>query len=145
MGSKYGIAFNPPFVPNMIYIWPFVRSSIFNSIPLHYWQLSAVFTCIYALCLPYLHSSFLLLFSHHLPVLKCFKHYKIECQTACVLLVWHPSVLCMQDIINSVLKQYPWLVNKLPCMWNVQLSDNTLSAKCYHGISDLKVPSTCWG
>ena len=32
-----------------------------------------------------------------------------------------------QDIFNAVLKQNPYLIYKLPCQWNVQLSDNTLS------------------
>jgi len=145
MGSKYWIAFNPPFVPNMTMFghWLDLQSSTLSHSIIDSCQL---FSHAFMICAFHtFHSSFLYLSSHHLPVLKCFKHYKIECQTACVLLVWHPSVYCMQDIINSVLKQYPWLVNKLPCMWNVQLSDNTLSAKCYHGISDLKVPSKCWG
>lgn len=47
--------------------------------------------------------------------------------------------LADQDIINSVLKKYPFLVKTLPCQWNVQLSDNTLSEDCYKEVSDLKV------
>ncbi|XP_076351503.1 xylosyl- and glucuronyltransferase LARGE1-like isoform X2 [Tachypleus tridentatus] len=35
--------------------------------------------------------------------------------------------LADQDIINAVLKQHPYLIYRLPCQWNVQLSDNTLS------------------
>ncbi|XP_074853653.1 xylosyl- and glucuronyltransferase LARGE2 isoform X1 [Carettochelys insculpta] len=47
--------------------------------------------------------------------------------------------LADQDIFNAVIKQNPVLVYKLPCFWNVQLSDHTLSEKCYSEVSDLKV------
>jgi glycosyltransferase-like protein LARGE len=41
-----------------------------------------------------------------------------------------------------VLKQYPFLVHRLPCEWNVQLSDNTKSEEiCYSSVdvTDLKI------
>ncbi|XP_029767348.1 LARGE xylosyl- and glucuronyltransferase 2 isoform X3 [Terrapene carolina triunguis] len=47
--------------------------------------------------------------------------------------------LADQDIFNAVIKQSPVLVYKLPCFWNVQLSDHTLSEQCYSEVSDLKV------
>ncbi|CAG2161830.1 unnamed protein product [Oppiella nova] len=48
--------------------------------------------------------------------------------------------LADQDIFNAVIKQYPFLVYRLPCQWNVQLSDNTLSdALCYTEVQDLKI------
>ncbi|CAL1265883.1 unnamed protein product [Larinioides sclopetarius] len=47
--------------------------------------------------------------------------------------------LADQDIFNAVLKQHPYLIYKLPCQWNVQLSDNTLSEICYTEVQDLKV------
>ncbi|KAG8188320.1 hypothetical protein JTE90_008960 [Oedothorax gibbosus] len=47
--------------------------------------------------------------------------------------------LADQDIFNAVLKQHPYLIHKLPCQWNVQLSDNTLSEICYTEVQDLKV------
>lgn len=47
--------------------------------------------------------------------------------------------LADQDIFNAVIKQYPALVMNLPCSWNVQLSDNTLSELCYTKSPDLKV------
>ena len=48
--------------------------------------------------------------------------------------------LADQDIFNAVIKQYPHLVYRLPCQWNVQLSDNTLSdALCYTEVQDLKI------
>ncbi|WAR01088.1 LARG2-like protein [Mya arenaria] len=50
------------------------------------------------------------------------------------LLVMYHTALADQDIINSVLKQYPNLVKTLPCQWNVQLSDNTRSEHCYSEI-----------
>ncbi|KAL7647737.1 UNVERIFIED_CONTAM: hypothetical protein RMT77_001346 [Armadillidium vulgare] len=46
--------------------------------------------------------------------------------------------LADQDIINAVIKQHPEIVFKLPCQWNVQLSDNTLSELCYSEVTDLK-------
>ncbi|XP_067143548.1 xylosyl- and glucuronyltransferase LARGE1-like [Centruroides vittatus] len=47
--------------------------------------------------------------------------------------------LADQDIFNAVLKQHPYLIYRLPCQWNVQLSDNTLSELCYTEVQDLKV------
>uniref|UniRef100_A0A9L0K2I1 LARGE xylosyl- and glucuronyltransferase 1 n=1 Tax=Equus asinus TaxID=9793 RepID=A0A9L0K2I1_EQUAS len=47
--------------------------------------------------------------------------------------------LADQDIFNAVIKQNPFLVHKLPCFWNVQLSDHTRSEQCYRDVSDLKV------
>ncbi|XP_030056704.1 xylosyl- and glucuronyltransferase LARGE2 isoform X2 [Microcaecilia unicolor] len=47
--------------------------------------------------------------------------------------------LADQDIFNAVIKQTPALVFQLPCYWNVQLSDHTLSEQCYSDMSDLKV------
>ncbi|XP_071099912.1 xylosyl- and glucuronyltransferase LARGE1-like [Haliotis cracherodii] len=47
--------------------------------------------------------------------------------------------LADQDIFNAVLKQYPYMVYKLPCQWNVQLSENTRSEQCYSDVSDLKI------
>ena len=44
-----------------------------------------------------------------------------------------------QDIFNAVIKEHPWLVQPLPCVWNVQLSDHTLAERCYSEASDLKV------
>ena len=34
---------------------------------------------------------------------------------------------------------HPYMVYKLPCQWNVQLSDHTLSEDCYSEVTDLKV------
>lgn len=47
--------------------------------------------------------------------------------------------LADQDIFNAVIKQDPSLVYRLPCFWNVQLSDHTRSEQCYTELSDLKV------
>ncbi|KAF5920601.1 hypothetical protein HPG69_011181 [Diceros bicornis minor] len=44
-----------------------------------------------------------------------------------------------QDIFNAVIKEHPGLVQPLPCVWNVQLSDHTLAERCYSEASDLKV------
>lgn len=48
--------------------------------------------------------------------------------------------LADQDIFNAVIKSNPNLAYKLPCQWNVQLSDNTLWTKiCYKDVQDLKI------
>ncbi|CAH1993995.1 unnamed protein product [Acanthoscelides obtectus] len=39
--------------------------------------------------------------------------------------------LADQDIINAVLKEHPFLLYEVPCVWNTQLSDHTLSHNCY--------------
>ena len=49
------------------------------------------------------------------------------------------ATVSAQDIFNAVIKEHPWLVQPLPCMWNVQLSDHTLAERCYSEASDLKV------
>ena len=48
--------------------------------------------------------------------------------------------LADQDIFNGLLKQHPNLVHRLPCQWNLQLSDNTRSEICYSsGVHDLYI------
>ncbi|XP_075591933.1 xylosyl- and glucuronyltransferase LARGE2s [Dermatophagoides farinae] len=48
--------------------------------------------------------------------------------------------LADQDIFNAIIKQYPQLVYRLPCQWNVQLSDNSLSdSLCHTEVQDLKI------
>ncbi|CAG5128262.1 unnamed protein product, partial [Candidula unifasciata] len=47
--------------------------------------------------------------------------------------------LADQDIFNTVIKQHDYLVYRLPCQWNVQLSMNTQSEQCYSEVSDLKI------
>lgn len=44
-----------------------------------------------------------------------------------------------QDIFNAVLKEHPYFVYHLPCQWNVQLSDNSKSDKCYNQLEEPKV------
>ena len=48
-------------------------------------------------------------------------------------------IFVFQDIFNAVLKQNPQLVYRLPCNWNVQLSEHTRSEQCYSEVADLKV------
>ncbi|CAI9153498.1 unnamed protein product [Rangifer tarandus platyrhynchus] len=55
------------------------------------------------------------------------------------LLTLPATSLADQDIFNAVIKEHPWLVQPLPCIWNVQLSDHTLAERCYSEASDLKV------
>lgn len=48
--------------------------------------------------------------------------------------------LADQDIFNAIIYEHPYLVYTLPCQWNVQLSDNTLSDElCYTELGDLKI------
>lgn len=49
------------------------------------------------------------------------------------------TVLADQDVINAALKDNPQVVYKLPCEWNIQLSDNTQSEYCYEEVTDLKI------
>jgi len=49
------------------------------------------------------------------------------------------SVGRSQDIINAVILENPSVVHRLPCQWNVQLSDNTRSEQCYTEVFNLKV------
>ncbi|XP_078197019.1 xylosyl- and glucuronyltransferase LARGE2 isoform X2 [Callithrix jacchus] len=55
------------------------------------------------------------------------------------LLTLPATSLADQDIFNAVIKEHPGLVQPLPCVWNVQLSDHTLAERCYSEASDLKV------
>ncbi|KAK3102055.1 hypothetical protein FSP39_008413 [Pinctada imbricata] len=45
--------------------------------------------------------------------------------------------LADQDIINAVIKQHPFLVSRLSCKWNVQLSDNR--KECSGDLSSYKI------
>ena len=49
-----------------------------------------------------------------------------------------------QDIFNAVIKGHPGLVQPLPCIWNVQLSDHTLAERCYLEAADIKVSVDGW-
>lgn len=56
------------------------------------------------------------------------------------LLTLYSTHLADQDVFNAVLKQKPDMVERLPCKWNVQLSDHTRSGQqgrcascCWHG------------
>ncbi|XP_065194586.1 xylosyl- and glucuronyltransferase LARGE2s-like [Sycon ciliatum] len=44
-----------------------------------------------------------------------------------------------QDIINAVIKDYPYLHMTLPCTWNLQLSKQTISEVCFSKLSELKI------
>lgn len=56
------------------------------------------------------------------------------------LVTMFATSLADQDIFNGLLKQYPSMVHKLPCQWNLQLSDNTRSEICYStGVHDLNI------
>ncbi|XP_044728692.1 LARGE xylosyl- and glucuronyltransferase 2-like [Chrysoperla carnea] len=47
--------------------------------------------------------------------------------------------LADQDILNAIITNNPQFLFRLPCFWNVQLGDNTLSGSCYHDIIDIKI------
>lgn len=47
------------------------------------------------------------------------------------LLKYAGTKLADQDIFNAIIKQYPDIVYKMDCEWNVQLSDNSRSERCY--------------
>ncbi|XP_059565514.1 xylosyl- and glucuronyltransferase LARGE2 isoform X2 [Myotis daubentonii] len=54
------------------------------------------------------------------------------------LLTLSATSLADQDIFNAVIKGHPALVQPLPCVWNVQLSDHTLAERCYLEAADIK-------
>lgn len=39
--------------------------------------------------------------------------------------------LADQDIINAIITHNPEILFEVPCYWNIQLSDNSLSFNCY--------------
>ncbi|KAI4501740.1 hypothetical protein M0802_003075 [Mischocyttarus mexicanus] len=41
------------------------------------------------------------------------------------------TTLADQDIINAVIKEHPYIVARIDCTWNVQLSDHATSESCY--------------
>lgn len=45
--------------------------------------------------------------------------------------IYGTTKLADQDIINAVIKENHHLVYEVPCVWNTQLSDRTLSYNCY--------------
>ncbi|XP_011299721.1 glycosyltransferase-like protein LARGE2 isoform X2 [Fopius arisanus] len=47
--------------------------------------------------------------------------------------------LADQDVINAVIKKYPHVIYTLDCTWNVQLSDHTLSERCYMDTEKMKI------
>lgn len=47
-------------------------------------------------------------------------------------LIYGSTKLADQDIINAVLKENRYLIFEVPCVWNTQLSDRTLSYNCYN-------------
>ncbi|XP_065205204.1 xylosyl- and glucuronyltransferase LARGE2s-like [Planococcus citri] len=55
------------------------------------------------------------------------------------LITHFATSLADQDIFNAIIKEHPDMVMSLPCLWNVQLSDNTRSESCYSEEADLKV------
>lgn len=46
-------------------------------------------------------------------------------------IVYGSARLGDQDVMNAVIKQNPKIVYEVPCQWNTQLSDYTLSYRCY--------------
>ena len=56
-----------------------------------------------------------------------------------VLMEYEYAALADQDIINALIKDHPQHVYTLPCSWNVQLSDNTLSEDCYMQTGQYKI------
>lgn len=55
------------------------------------------------------------------------------------LLTHHKTALADQDVINAAAKREGNLVFILPCEWNVQLGENTLSENCYKSAHHFKV------
>ncbi|XP_066592807.1 xylosyl- and glucuronyltransferase LARGE1-like [Prorops nasuta] len=47
--------------------------------------------------------------------------------------------LADQDVINAVIKEYPSIVFKINCTWNIQLSDHTISDTCYQDTNKINI------
>ncbi|CAH1281603.1 unnamed protein product [Diabrotica balteata] len=45
--------------------------------------------------------------------------------------IYGSTRLADQDIINAIVKEHPEIIFEVPCVWNTQLSDKTLSESCY--------------
>ncbi|GJQ75239.1 hypothetical protein Trydic_g9838 [Trypoxylus dichotomus] len=45
--------------------------------------------------------------------------------------VYGSASLADQDVINAVIAEYPQILFRIDCNWNIQLSDNNLSFQCY--------------
>ena len=56
-----------------------------------------------------------------------------------VLQFQNHTSLADQDIINAVIKTLPDIHYHLPCSWNVQLSEHTLSEQCYGDIEGYNI------
>ncbi|XP_043466321.1 LARGE xylosyl- and glucuronyltransferase 2-like isoform X2 [Leptopilina heterotoma] len=56
-----------------------------------------------------------------------------------VLVTLSETSLADQDIINSVIKEFPNIVYTIDCTWNIQLSDHTLSEVCYLNNNKLNI------
>ena len=55
------------------------------------------------------------------------------------LSIHHKTALADQDVVNAAAKREGNLVFILPCVWNIQLSENTLSSSCYKSAHHFKV------
>lgn len=51
--------------------------------------------------------------------------------------------LADQDVINAVINEQSWIVYKIECTWNIQLSDHTISDTCYRDTNRINVRSVC--
>lgn len=69
---------------------------------------------------------------YHLEKLRSIQWDKLWANVAKrTAIVYGSTRLGDQDIMNAVIKQNPNIVYEVPCQWNTQLSDHTLSHKCY--------------
>ena len=49
------------------------------------------------------------------------------------------TALADQDVINAVIKEHPNVHYMMPCAWNVQLSEHSLSEYCYRDAEEFKI------
>ncbi|XP_017878682.1 LARGE xylosyl- and glucuronyltransferase 1-like isoform X1 [Ceratina calcarata] len=62
-----------------------------------------------------------------------------EAVTKRVLVHIPETSLADQDIINAVIKEHPFIIYKIDCTWNIQLSDHTISDRCYRETSQISI------
>ena len=75
-----------------------------------------------------------------LQAMRKYRWEKVWLQVATEMLqLYKSTALADQDIINAVIREHPDIHYMLPCAWNVQLSEHSLSEYCYRTAEEFKV------
>lgn len=75
-----------------------------------------------------------------LPAMRKMQWHDAWTRVARMALLQHATAtLADQDIFNAVIKERPEIHHALPCFWNVQISDNTLTDYCFQHMEEFKI------